>query len=68
MHQDIHKPSIDKKTEARQTKTAKFSLHSYNQSKKKISYYKLFIYILYTPLTLKFSLFPTTFAYYKNKK
>ena len=45
MHPDIHKPSIDKKTEAQQTKTAKFALH--NQSKKKISYCKRFIYILF---------------------
>ena len=70
MHPDIHKPSIDirRQKEAQQTKTAKFALHSYNQSKKKISYCKLFIHILYTPLILKFSLFPTTFGYYKNKK
>ena len=57
------------KTEAQQTKTAKFTLHSYNQSKKKDFLLQTFyIYILYTPLILKFSLFPTTFGYYKNKK
>ena len=52
MHPDIHKPSIDirRQKHSRQKQ----------QSKKKISYCKLFIYILYTPLILKFSLFPTT--------
>ena len=58
MHPDIHKPSIDIRRQ-KHSRQKQQSLR-YNQSKKKISYCKLFIYFLYTPLILKFSLFPTT--------